>query len=178
MREGMSGTKEGPRAKLVLANLSHKLKVRKVLSLPIPTHMTTQKFPLAALNSIWFLVIYCRKLETNSIGTDFRYRPDLHNPALVLRHLQQIVVIDTHLMRFGLDGVFLSHSLVAIAAHCLCWFRLIEQTFKLKALEATLGGDLELAGNTLARPELKWQLDAPIGSLADARITGAGFTLR
>ena len=41
-----------------------------------------------------------------------------------------------------------------------------------------MGGDLELASGKSMAPELKWQLDAPIGRLADVRLTSTGFTLR
>ena len=46
------------------------------------------------------------------------------------------------------------------------------------AVQATVGTDLTLLGKQIQTPELKWQLDAPVGGLADVRVTSGGFTLR
>ena len=54
----------------------------------------------------------------------------------------------------------------------------LRKTFALSAVQATLGTDLTFVGKQLQTPELKWQLDAPVGGIADVRLTSGGFTLR
>lgn len=47
----------------------------------------------------------------------------------------------------------------------------------MSVVTATGGVDIDLVGKDV-KPELKWQLDAPVGKVADLRVTPGGFSVR
>lgn len=153
---------KGGRAKLTLHNLSHKLKVRKVRAV-----VREKDFYGTSL-----LALMENKLRSGA-------PQDCREPLRFMRAWRRAQYPVTRGIGLILNFYFCSFCLYASElALAGTLTSPPSQTFTLGAVQATVGGDVELSGKEPMVPEWKWQVDTPLRNLADVRLTGAGFTVR